>query len=381
MAKPDKEFLIHDLLKMMYKNGASDLHIKAGSPAVFRIDGRLVKSSFLVKDHKHSKDLIYSTLKEDQIAKLEKELDLDYAFELTGICRFRVNAFFQVGTVSASFRTVPHLIPSISELRLPEVTREIAEFPNGLVLVCGPTGCGKSTTLAAVINYINYTKTCRIITIEDPIEYKYKDKLSMIIQREVGRDTKQFSTALRETLRQDPDVILIGEMRDLETISLALTAAETGHLVFATLHTQNAAKNIDRIIDVFPPIQQQQIRVQVSQTLRAVISQALVPKIDGPGRVPAVEVLLVNSAVRNLIREQKTYQIRSVLQTNTRFGMQTLDYALGELVARGMIAIDEAFSRAESFEEVRESVSYFKQKEQRYAQKMATGTYGKPQRL
>jgi len=360
MAGSDADITLNDLLVMMVRRNASDMHIKAYGPVVFRIDGRIVKSPFEVKSEADAKGLIYSSLTENQIAKLENELELDYAYELKGYCRFRANAFFQNNTISASFRKIPLIIPTIEELSLPEICKDFAKMPNGLILVCGPTGCGKSTTLAAVIDHINKTKECRIITIEDPIEYVYKDNLAMICQREVGRDTKAIASALRETLRQDPDVILVGEMRDLETMSLALTAAETGHLVFATLHTQSAAKNIDRIIDVFPPQKQTQIRVQVSQTLRVVLSQSLIPKAYGIGRIPAVEIMIVNSAIQNLIREQKTYQIKSVIQTNTRQGMCTLDQALGELVARGMISMDEASLRCESLDDVKESVARLK---------------------
>ncbi len=363
MPETEKEFFVNDLLALMLEHNASDMHIKAGSPIIYRIDGRLVKSPFKVTSEKHAKDLIYSTLKEVQIAKLENDLELDYAYELKGMCRFRANAFYQSGSVSASFRLIDIKIPTIEALSLPSICREIANYPNGLVLVCGPTGCGKSTTLAAIINYINSTRSCRVITIEDPVEYVYKDNLSMICQREVGRDTKAFSTALRETLRQDPDVILVGEMRDLDTIALALTAAETGHLVFATLHTSSAAKNIERIIDVFPHLQQQQIRLQMSLSLRAVLSQTLIPKATGRGRVPAVEIMIVNNAIQNLIREQKTFQIKSVIQTNTRTGMRTMDYALGELVASGQVSLDEAAQRCDSFEEVMEAIAKYKRGE------------------
>ncbi|MEP0813593.1 MAG: type IV pilus twitching motility protein PilT [bacterium] len=363
MPTKSSDLFLNDFLAMMVELNASDLHIKSGAPIVFRIDGRIVKSPYIVENEKQARELIYSSLKETQIAKLEQELELDYAYELRGVCRFRANAFFQNGSVSASFRTIKLRIPTIEELNLPTICKEIATIPNGLILICGPTGCGKSTTLAAIIDYINHTRSSRIITIEDPIEYVYTDDLSMICQREVGKDTKQFSTALRETLRQDPDVILVGEMRDLETIALALTAAETGHLVFATLHTQSAAKNIDRIIDVFPPEQQQQIRLQVSQTLRAVFSQTLVPRSSGAGRVPAVEIMLVNHAIANLVREQKTFQIKTVIQTSTRQGMRTMDQALGELVARSEITLDEAGSRCENLEEVMEAIAKFKRGE------------------
>ena len=357
MARQRTEFLLTDLLVRMVDIGASDLHLKAGSPAVFRVNGRLIRSPFMVESDSAARDLVFSTLKEAQIARLEANLELDYAYELKGVARFRANAFFQQGTLSASFRTIPLKIPTIEDLGLPQICREISSFPHGLVLVCGPTGCGKSTTLAAIINHINSTRSCRVITIEDPIEYLYAAKSARIVQRERGRDTREVSSALRETLRQDPDVILVGEMRDLETISLALTAAETGHLVFATLHTQNAAKNIDRIIDVFQPAQQQQIRLQVSQTLRAVLSQTLVPRLDGSGRVPAVEIMVVNNAISNLIREQKVFQIKNVIQTSTKNGMRTLDQALGELVAKNFISLDEASTRCEVIEEVMEAIS------------------------
>jgi twitching motility protein PilT len=360
MAEDGKKIDLNGLLAMMVKNNASDLHIKAGGPVVFRIDGRLVKSSYIVKDDSEARGLIFSTMKENQIARLENDLELDYAYELKGLCRFRSNVFFQNSTISASFRKIPLRIPTIDELHLPEICKDIANFPNGLILVCGPTGCGKSTTLAAVIDHINRTRSSRIITIEDPIEYIYDDNLAMICQREVGQDTKTFPNALKEVLRQDPDVILVGEMRDLDTIAMALTAAETGHLVFATLHTQSAAKNVDRIIDVFPPEKQQQIRLQVSQSLRAVLSQRLIPMVKGPGRVPAVEIMLVNSAIENLIREQKTYQIHSVIQTCARAGMRTMNMALGELVARNIVSMDEAAQRADSKDELKDAVMRFR---------------------
>ncbi len=360
MVNMEREIDINRLLAMMVEYNASDLHIKAGSPVIFRINGRLVKSPFMVKDDKEARRLIFTTLKDTMIGRLETDLELDYAYELRGLCRFRVNAFFQNSTISASFRKIPLSVPTIDELQLPNMCKEIATYQNGLILVCGPTGCGKSTTLSAIIDHINRTKSLRIITIEDPIEYIYTDNQSMICQREVGRDTKSFPMALREVLRQDPDVILVGEMRDLETISLALTAAETGHLVIATLHTKSAAKNVDRIIDVFPADKQQQVRVQVSQTLRAVVSQTLIPTVRAAGRVPAVEIMIVNSAIENLIREAKTFQIKNVIQTNARAGMRTMDMALGELVAKGMVTMEEAIHRSDNIDDVRDAVSRFK---------------------
>jgi twitching motility protein PilT len=290
--------------------------------------------------------MIYGILTQEQREKLERNLEFDFSYSLPGKGRFRTNIYFQRGSLSAAFRLIPVRIPTLQDLNLPFVLEEFTRKPRGLVLVTGPTGAGKSTTLAALINIINETRMVHIITIEDPIEYLHPHKKSIVNQREVGADTKTFATALKYILRQDPDVILIGEMRDLETISAALTAAETGHLVFATLHTQDAPQTIDRIIDVFPPYQQQQVRIQLAGTLQGVISQQLLVRRDGQGRVPAVEVLVPTAGVRNMIREGKTHQIYTAMQTGQKYGMQTMDMALAELVRRGKIGFEGALERA-----------------------------------
>ncbi|WP_027719303.1 type IV pilus twitching motility protein PilT [Desulfovirgula thermocuniculi] len=347
-----------DLLRLAFELHASDVHLTVGKPPVFRIHGKLVAADELdtaglpgrewlfALTAQHTEDLARQLMDEERFQKLMQvgEVDLPYAVE--GLGRFRVNAFKQRGTVALSIRLIPGRIPSFEELGLPEVVAQLARRPRGLVLVTGPTGSGKSTTLAAMIDLINSEKRLHIITLEDPIEYLHVHKKSIVNQREIGRDSLSFAAALRAALREDPDVILVGEMRDLETIATAVTAAETGHLVLATLHTPGAPQTIDRIIDVFPPHQQQQIRLQLSNVLEGIIAQQLLPRKDRPGRVVALEILVATPAIRNLIREGKTHQIISHLQTGARYGMQTLDMALRGLVREGIVSREEALARA-----------------------------------
>jgi twitching motility protein PilT len=336
---------IQDILKQVVAAGASDLHLSVGLPPVARIDGQLENLDYPALDPNTSRELIYSILSQDQRQKLETDWEVDLAYSLFGIARFRVNAFFQRGTLGAAFRMVPIDIRSIEELGLPKVMHTFCHKPRGFVLVTGPTGSGKTTTLAALIDEINQTRPHHIVTIEDPIEFLHQHKRCVINQRELGADTKSFPAALRAALRQDPDVILIGEMRDLETMQIALTAAETGHLVFATLHTQDCPQSIDRIIDVFPPHQQEQIRVQIAASLEGVVSQQLLAKAGGKGRVAACEVLIPTPAVRNLIREGKTHQLYTVMQTGAQLGMQTMNAALADHVRHGRITKELALRR------------------------------------
>jgi twitching motility protein PilT len=346
MAEAKTFISVHDLMALAVQQKASDLHITAGLPPVFRVDGRLVQLEVDRLSAIDCQTLIYEILADRQIAEFEAKHQLDLSYGASGIGRFRVNVYMQRGSIAAAFRPIPSDIPSIEELNLPLVIGDLAKRTSGLVLVTGPTGCGKSTTLASVIDVINKTHECHILTIEDPIEYLHRHQKAMVNQRELGSDTFSFAEALRAALREDPDVVLVGEMRDLETIQSALTIAETGHLVLGTLHTRNAPQSIDRIIDVFPPYQQSQIRVLLANTVEAIVAQQLLPRYGIKGRVPAVEVLLVNSAVRNLIREAKTHQIYSVMDTTGEQGMQTMDKALALLVRRRMVAHEEAMMRA-----------------------------------
>ncbi len=337
---------IDQVLLEVIERGASDLHITVGAPPVIRLHGQLVPLDYPRLMPQDTKEMLYGILTQEQREVLERNWEYDFSYSLPGKGRFRVNIFFQRNSLSAAFRLIPVKIPTLQELQLPLVLEEFTRKPRGLVLVTGPTGSGKSTTLAALINIINETRNCHIITIEDPIEFLHPHKKSIVNQREVGSDTKSFPQALKYVLRQDPDVILIGEMRDLETISTALTAAETGHLVFATLHTQDAPQTIDRIVDVFPPYQQQQIRIQLAGVLQGVIAQQLLPTKDGKARIVAVEVLIPTPGVRNLIREAKTHQIYTAIQTGGKYGMQTMDQALADLVRRGKITYEMALQRA-----------------------------------
>ncbi|MHB9025041.1 MAG: PilT/PilU family type 4a pilus ATPase [Armatimonadota bacterium] len=341
-SNPTVDPQLDELLSTMLDNDASDLHITVGSRPYMRVYGVLQQMPYAPVTPEQSKQLAYSILTDPQIAQFELENELDLDFELQDKSRFRVNLFRQRGVVSSIFRSVPTEVPSLDQLGMPTVIRNLTKRPRGLLLVTGPTGCGKSTTLAAMIHEINTTRSVHIVTIEDPIEYVHDNILSEINQRQIGRDTSSFSKALRHVLRQDPDVILIGEMRDPETITAAITAAETGHLVLSTLHTNSSSQTIDRIVDVFPPYQQWQIRGQLASILEGIISQTLITNKNGKGRSCAQEILVVNDAVRSLIRDGKIHQLPSVIQSGAKFGMQTMDAALKKLVLAGKINIDIA---------------------------------------
>lgn len=347
---------IDELLIKTLELGASDLHITTGLPPVVRINGELRALDYPKLLPNDTRELIYSILTQEQRDVFERNWEYDFSYSIPGKGRFRANIYFQRGTVAGAFRSIPVRIPTIEELRLPTVVQEFAMKPRGFVLVTGPTGSGKSTTLAALINIINETRSCHIITIEDPIEFLHPHKKSIVNQREVGTDTHSFANSLKYALRQDPDVILIGEMRDLETIQTALTAAETGHLVFATLHTVDAPQTIDRIIDVFPPHQQQQVRIQLAGCLQGIISQQLLPTQDGKGRIVAAEVLVATAGIRNLIREGKTHQIYTAMQTGQKYGMQTLDMALADLVRRGWISFETALEKSQDPQVLRQLI-------------------------
>ncbi|TLM73378.1 MAG: type IV pilus twitching motility protein PilT [Actinobacteria bacterium] len=333
----------------MIERGGSDLHVTVGSPPGIRIRGEIVP----VENHKalSPKDtmaMLLSLLSEEQRKRFETELELDFAYSIPGLSRFRANVFQQRNSMGAVFRVIPINIPTFEQLGLPKVCRYLAERPRGLVLVTGPTGSGKSTTLAAMVDHINATRSLHIITMEDPIEFMHRNKKAYVNQREIGEDTHSFSSALKRVLRQDPDVILVGEMRDLETISAAITAAETGHLVLATLHTTGGPETIDRIIDVFPPHQQQQVRMQLSNTLEGVLSQVLLRSTDGRSRVMAMEIMLGIPAIRNLIREGKTHQMPTIIQGGASLGMQTLDQSLKNLLQGGKCSFEEAIGKAQN---------------------------------
>jgi twitching motility protein PilT len=336
---------ISQLLAFCVKNGASDLHISAGIPPLIRVDGDVRRINVPVMEHREVHQLIYDIMNDKQRKDFEEFLETDFSFEIPRLARFRVNAFNQNRGAAAVFRTIPTKILTLEELNCPRIFTEISSYPRGIVLVTGPTGSGKSTTLAAMIDYKNNTEYGHILTIEDPIEFVHESKKCLVNQREVHRDTLGFSAALRSALREDPDTILVGELRDLETIQLALTAAETGHLVFGTLHTSSAAKTIDRIIDVFPAAEKDMVRSMLSESLRAVISQTLCKKIGG-GRIAAHEIMIGTPAIRNLIREDKVAQMYSAIQTGQGIGMQTLDQNLKDILSRGLIAKDEARRKA-----------------------------------
>jgi twitching motility protein PilT len=345
---------IQDLLLTCVRKKASDLHLTEKEPPLLRIDGRLIRTEFPVLTKEVLKRMIYGFLTDSQKEMFERELELDFSLALPDLDRFRVNVHMQKGSVEGAFRRVPLTIPSIEQLGLPAVAIDLARKPNGLVLVTGPTGVGKTTTLAAMIDLINNEKECHIITIEDPIEFVHTNKKAIIKQREVYSDTHSFSAALRHCLRQDPNVIIVGEMRDLETISTTLTAAETGHLVLATLHTPDAPQTIERIIDVFPPYQQAQVKLQLADCLQGVLSQTLLPCATGSGRVLAVEIMVATPGIRNLIREQEIEQIPTLMQTGSQYGMRTMDKSLKELYQKGIITLDSAMSKVKNPDEFRQ---------------------------
>jgi twitching motility protein PilT len=340
-------YSIDDLLEQMVARKASDLHISVASPPAVRVRGEVER----LEDHEplsseETQQLLYRILSSEQQKHFELNRQLDFSYSIPGLARFRVNVYFQRESIGAAFRLIPTELKTLEELGIPDSLHVLAEKPRGLVLVTGPTGSGKSTTLAAIIDEINRNRSEHILTIEDPIEFLHRHKRCIVNQREIGPDAKSFAEALRAALRQDPDVILVGEMRDLETISTALTAAETGHLVFGTLHTQSAPSTIDRIIDVFPAEQQEQVRIQIANSLQGVVTQALLPTADKMGRVPALEILLPDDAVRNLIRQGKVEQIYSVMQTNTGRGMQTMEQSLGDLIMRRIVDFETGLSRS-----------------------------------
>jgi twitching motility protein PilT len=340
MAKIDAFF------KLMNEQGASDLHLVAGQPPALRIRGDIERIKYKVLDSDTLRGMIYEIAPEEKVKLFEETGDVDFGYEIPGLARYRANFFMQKYGVGAVFREIPSSILTAEQLGLPPVISKLALLPRGLVLVTGPTGSGKSTTLAAIIDVANRQRKDHIITVEDPIEFVHQSQGCIVNHREVGLHTKTFSAALRGALREDPDIILVGEMRDLETISLAIEAASTGHLVFATLHTSSAAKTVDRIIEVFPASEQAQIRSTLSDGIRAIISQVLFKRIDKKGRCPALEILIGTPAVRNLVRESKTHQLNSMMQTGRKYGMQVLDDAIMELFNRGWISADEAYAKA-----------------------------------
>ncbi len=337
---------ISDLLAFSVKNKASDLHLSSGLPPMIRVHGDVRKINLPALDHAQVHAMVYDIMNDGQRKTFEETLECDFSFEIPNLARFRVNAFNQNRGAGAVFRTIPSIVLTLEQLNAPKIFKEIAETPRGLVLVTGPTGSGKSTTLAAMVDYVNENDYGHILTVEDPIEFVHASKKCLINQREVGPHTQSFSNALRAALREDPDVILVGEMRDLETIRLALSAAETGHLVFGTLHTSSAAKTVDRVVDVFPAAEKEMVRSMLSESLRAVISQTLCKTKDGEGRVAAHEIMIGTPAIRNLIRENKVAQMYSAIQTGQNVGMQTLDQNLQDLVSRGVISVSEARKKA-----------------------------------
>jgi twitching motility protein PilT len=345
---------LHQLLKAMVDKGASDLHITTGSPPQLRVDGELVPLKMAPLSAVETKQLCYSVLTDAQKAKFEEDNELDLSFGVKQLARFRANIYMQRGAVAGAFRTIPFKILTFQELGLPPVVSELSKKPRGLVLVTGPTGSGKSTTLASIIDKINTDRHEHIMTIEDPIEYLHPHKNCLVNQREVGADTRSFKTALKYILRQDPDVVLVGEMRDLETIEAALVIAETGHICFGTLHTNSCVQTINRILDVFPPFQQPQVRAQLSFVIEGVLSQALIPRAGQPGRTLALEIMVPNAAIRNLIREDKVHQIYSSMQVGqAKYGMQTFNQSLASLVVKRLVTQDEAYGRSSDPEELR----------------------------
>jgi twitching motility protein PilT len=353
-AAATRDFDFAEILTRMSEERASDVHLTAGYPPAMRLRGKITPlEEYGPLSAQQTRDTVYSLLNDDQRKRFESKKQLDLAYAVPGVSRFRVNCFFQRGSISAAFRRIPHQVPALEDLGLPKVLEDMTRKPRGLILVTGPTGSGKSTTLAAMLDIINGEREEHILTIEDPIEFLHGHKRCIVNQREIGADAEDFASALRAALREDPDVILVGEMRDLETMSTALTAAETGHLVFATLHTQSTAQTVDRIIDIFPAQQQAQVRMQLSIGLQGIITQQLLPTVDGAGRVVATEVLVPTPAVRNLIREGKTHQIYSAIQTSGALGMQTMDAHLAQLTRMGRISRKLAEQRASVPEELK----------------------------
>jgi twitching motility protein PilT len=353
VAEQEIQVPIPELLEAMLERGASDLHVTVGTAPTIRLHGDLVRlDEYPVLEAQALQGMIYAILPQKMRERFEQELELDMSYSLPGRARFRVNVYYQRDSIGAAFRLIPFEVQPVDVLGLPSVVADLARYPRGFVVVTGPTGSGKSTTLASMVDIVNRERQAHIMTVEDPIEFLHRHKSCVVNQREVGADTHSFSQALKHVLRQDPDVILVGEMRDLETISTAITAAETGHLVFATLHTQDAPQTIDRIIDVFPPHQQQQVRVQLATTLQGIVTQQLLQTSDGAGRVVAAEVLVCTPAVRNLVREGKVHQIYSLMQAGGRFGMQTMDQSLGNLVKAGQITQQLAYERCHDPEEL-----------------------------
>lgn len=349
---------LHQLLKTLVESGGSDLHVTTNSPPQMRVDGHLIPMDFPPMNQVDTKQLCYSVLTDAQKHKFEEENELDLSFGVKGLSRFRGNMFIQRGAVAGVFRVIPYKILTFEELNLPPIVPELAARPRGLILVTGPTGSGKSTTLASIVDYININRREHIVTIEDPIEYLHPHKGCLVNQREVGADTKGFKNALKYVLRQDPDVVLVGELRDLETIEAALTLAETGHLCLATLHTNSCAQTINRIVDVFPPYQQTQIRAQLSFVLEGVMSQTLIPKMGSKGRALALEIMVPNAAIRNLIREDKVHQIYSQMQIGQeKFGMQTMNQSLFTLFQKRMISLEEALGRSQDPDEFKNMMS------------------------
>lgn len=356
--KTIEDLHVDELLHIVVDLNASDLHVCANMEPVVRDDGVLKRLSFQKLAPTDIQRMMYDIISDENIHKYESTLELDFSYQLPRRARFRVNLYRDRGSVAGAFRLIAQKIPTVKELNLPPILETLTEKPRGLILVTGPTGSGKSTSLAAMLHYINQNRSVHIITIEDPIEYLHVHRKSLINQRELGGDTKSFAAALRASLREDPDVLLVGEMRDQETIQLAITAAETGHLVFATLHTNNAAESIDRMIDVFPPGQQEQIRVQLANNIQAVISQQLLPRAAGSGRVPANEIMIATSAIRNLIRENKTHQIPSMIQTSgASHGMVAMDQCLRDLYQRGYVTLEECFLRATNVDELKKMIN------------------------
>lgn len=343
---------LEELLELVVTNNASDLHLAVDLPPILRIDGELKQTRYEPLKASTLQRMIYDVLSDDQIQRFETNLELDCSYAMRRIARFRVNVFRERGNVAGAFRLIPAKVPTVADLGLPPILEELGRRPRGLILVTGPTGSGKSTTQAAMINQINNERAEHIITIEDPIEYLHSHRKCIINQRELGDDTHSFANALRSALREDPDVLLVGEMRDLETIQLAITCAETGHLVMATLHTNNAAESVDRIIDVFPPGQQEQIRVMLANNVIAILSQQLLPRAGQPGRVAVMEVMIATPAIRNLIRENKAFQMHSIIQTSAEVGMQSMDQALRDLYNQSLISYETAMKRSHNPDEL-----------------------------